>query len=63
MHVRIVTTNHTSCKVSYMTLASSSDTRSHVVPYNLGGEWEGDAVPPARGWHVTKLHKQHRSTI
>lgn len=48
--------SNTLCKASYMTLISTSGTQPYVVPYNVGGEWEGDAVPPARGWHATKLH-------
>lgn len=55
--------SNTTCKVSYMTVISTPATPPHVVSHNLRGKWEGDALPPARGWHASKLHQQHRTTI
>lgn len=46
-----------------MTVISTPATPPHVVPHNLRGKWEGDALPPARGWHASKLHQQHGTTI
>lgn len=56
-------TQNTNYNLSHMKLISKSGTPPYVVPHSVGGGWEGDGVPPARGWHATKLHQQHRSTI